>query len=94
MINAQTWTCFILFTLNDCIDDALSNAIRFFLFSFTLKYDDIVQYVCETQIPPLMANFNDGQDHKDKYFDTSRKILQQEMAICSIEALIFIFQKL
>ena len=26
-----------------------------------------------------MANSNEGQDHKDKYFDTSRKILSQEM---------------
>ena len=29
--------------------------------------------VCETQMPPIMANSNEGQDHKDKYFDTSRK---------------------
>ena len=31
--------------------------------------------VCETQMPPIMANSNEGQDHKDKYFDTSRNIL-------------------
>ena len=30
-------------------------------------------------MPPIMANSNEGQDHKDKYFDTSRKILSQEM---------------
>ena len=29
--------------------------------------------VCETQMPMIMANSKDGQDHKDKYFDTSRK---------------------
>ena len=29
-----------------------------------------------------MANSNEGQDHKDKYFDTSRKILSQEMIFC------------
>ena len=26
-----------------------------------------------------MANSNKGQDHKDKYFDTNRKSLSQEM---------------
>ena len=35
-----------------------------------------------------MANSNQGQDHKDKYFDTSRKILSQEMTICNMEALV------
>ena len=25
--------------------------------------------VCETQMPPIKANFKDGQGHKDKYFD-------------------------
>ena len=30
-------------------------------------------------MPPIMANSNEGQDHKDKYFDTSRRILSQEM---------------
>ena len=37
-------------------------------------------------MPPQMANSNDGQDHKDKYFDTSRKILSQEMTMYNIEA--------
>ena len=31
---------------------------------------------------------NIGQDHKDKYFDTSRKILSQEMTMCNMEALV------
>ena len=35
---------------------------------------------------PIMANSNEGQDHKDKYFDTSRKILSQEMIMCNMEA--------
>ena len=35
--------------------------------------------VCETQMPPIKANSKDGQGHKDKYLDTSRKILSQEM---------------
>ena len=39
-------------------------------------------------MPPIMANSNEGQDHKDNYFDTSRKILSQEMTMCKIEALV------
>ena len=42
--------------------------------------------VCETQMPPIMANSNEGQDHKDKYFDTSRKILSQEITMYNMEA--------
>ena len=38
-----------------------------------------------------MTNSKDGQDQKDKYFDTRRKIVSQEMTICNIEAQIFIF---
>ena len=34
-----------------------------------------------------MANTNEGQDHKDTYFDTSKKILSQEMTIYNMEAL-------
>ena len=45
--------------------------------------------VCETQMPPIMANSEDGQGHKDKYLDTSRKILSQEMLMCNMKALIF-----
>ena len=26
--------------------------------------------VCETQMPPIMANSKDGQGHWDKYLDT------------------------
>ena len=44
--------------------------------------------VCETQMSPIMANSIDGQDHKNKYFDTSKKILSQEMAMCNMETLI------
>ena len=35
-------------------------------------------------------NSKDGQGHKDKYHDTSRKILSQEMLMCNMKALIFI----
>ena len=40
-------------------------------------------YLCNT-MPPIIANSNEGQDHKDKYFDTSRKILSQEMTMCNM----------
>ena len=33
-----------------------------------------------------MANSNEGQDHKDNYFDTRRKILSQEMTMYNMEA--------
>ena len=44
-------------------------------------------------MPPIMANSNEGQDHKDKYFDTSRKILSQEMTMCNMEALVSDFSE-
>ena len=34
-----------------------------------------------------MTNSNEGQDQKDKNFNTSRKILSQEMTMCNMEAL-------
>ena len=37
-------------------------------------------------MPPIMADSNEGQDHKDKYIDTSRKILSQEMIMYNMEA--------
>ena len=41
-----------------------------------------------------MANSTDGQGHKDKYLDTSRKILSQEMLnlmlMCNMKPLVFI----
>ena len=40
-----------------------------------------------------MANSNEGQDHKDKYFDTSRKILSQEMTMSNMEALASFFKE-
>ena len=45
-------------------------------------------------MPPIMANSKDGQGHKDKYLDTSRKILSQEMLMCNMKALIFIILKI
>ena len=39
-----------------------------------------------------MANSKDGQGHKDKYLDTSKEILSQEMLMCNMKALIFIEQ--
>ena len=46
--------------------------------------------VFETQMPPIMVNSKDGQGHKEKYLDISRKILSEEMLMCNIKALIFI----
>ena len=43
-------------------------------------------------MPPIMANSKDGQGHKDRYLDTSRKILSQEMLMCNMKALIFILK--
>ena len=37
------------------------------------------------------GQFKDDEDHKDKSFDTSRKILSQEIIIWIVEALTFIF---
>ena len=30
-------------------------------------------------MPPIISKSKDGQDHKDKCFDTSKKILSQEL---------------
>ena len=46
----------------------------------------ITRCVCETQMPPIMAISNEGQDHKDKYFDTSRNVLSQEMTMYNMKA--------
>ena len=40
-----------------------------------------------------MAYSNKGQDHKDKYFDNSRKILSQEMTMRNMEVLVSYFQE-
>ena len=39
-------------------------------------------------MPPIMANSNEGKDHKEKYVDNSRKILSLEMTMCNMEALV------
>ena len=42
---------------------------------------------------PDNGQFLEGQDHKDKYFDTSRKILSQEMTMCNMKALVSCFKE-
>ena len=42
-------------------------------------------------MPSIVVNSNERQDHKDKYFDTSLKILSQEMTMCNMEALVSYF---
>ena len=49
--------------------------------------------VCKTHIPPIITNFKDGHIHKNKYLDTSRKVLSQEILMCNTKALIFIIKK-
>ena len=44
-------------------------------------------------MPAIMVISNEGHDHKDKYFDTSRKILSQEMTMCNIKALVSYFSE-
>ena len=41
-----------------------------------------------------MASSKDGQGHKDRYLDTSRKILSQEMLRCNMKSLALTVQKL
>ena len=40
-----------------------------------------------------MTNSKDGQGHKDKYLDTSRKIMSQEMLHCNMKDLALTTQK-
>lgn len=42
--------------------------------------------ICETQMRPMIANSKDVLSHKEKYLDTTRHILSQEMLICNIKA--------
>ena len=44
----------------------------------------------KTRMPLIMANSKYSQVHKDKYLDTSTKILSQKMLMCNMEALMFI----
>ena len=60
--------------------------LKYFDLTFTYKK----QSVFVKQNAPDNGQFHNHkiQDHKDKYFDTSRKNLSQEMTICNMEALI------
>ena len=40
----------------------------------------------------MIANSRDGQSHKNKYLDTGRNILFQEMLMCNNKALILILE--
>lgn len=64
-------------------------------FSFTCteafeKGNNMLLVKHETQTLPIMANFKDGLDHKDKHFDTRRKIWSQEMIMDNVVSLILI----
>ena len=51
-----------------------------------IKQGVFVKHKC----PPIIANSKEGQGHKDKYLDTSRLILSQEILMSNMKALIFI----
>ena len=60
-----------------------------------VQYNEV--YVRETKQDVFVKNkylrfcqFKDDQDHKDKYFDTIRNILSQEMIICIIDLIFFL----
>ena len=53
------------------------------LILINFRTDVFVNHKC-----PMMANSKDGQGHKDKYLDTSRKILSLEMIMCNIKTLL------
>lgn len=44
-------------------------------------------FVRPWQMPQIMANYEDGQGHKVKSFDTSRNTLSQEMIMWNMKAL-------
>ena len=43
--------------------------------------------VCETQLPPIMANSKDGQGHKVKFLNTSRSRSQGKKMLVPREVL-------
>ena len=44
-------------------------------------------------MPPILANFKDSQGHKDKYLDTNRNFLSEEMFTCNMKALALTVKK-
>ena len=61
-------------------------SIAFFCsISFHKNYK-LTRCVCDTQMPPIMANSKDGQGHKDKYLDTSKKNLVTRIAHVQYES--------
>ena len=61
------------------------------LYRWNLKKKTRCVKLCETQMPPIMANIKNGQDHNDNNFDTSKKILSQEMTMYKMENLVSYF---
>ena len=50
--------------------------------------------VWKTQMPAILANFKNGQDQKDIYYDTCKKILQGKWFMWNVKALVLIVQML
>ena len=42
---------------------------------------------------PILAKCKDDQGHKDKYLDTNRNILLEEMLMCNMKALALTVKK-
>ena len=73
----------------------------------SLSYDEYISFLlkkltffckqnvcCEAQMPLITAYSKDGQGHEDKYLDTSRRKLSQEIHMCHMRALISIIETL
>ena len=59
-----------------------------------MEEKDLGKALTYKTMPPIMANSNKGQDYKDKCFDTSRRILSQQMTICNMEAPVSYFSEI
>ena len=67
-----------------------SSNIIFTVEQLSARLEFSANCVCETQMPLIMANSEDGQDHTDNDFDTSRKNLSKEMVMFDTGALIYL----
>ena len=61
-----------------------------FLVSIKNEFNVYILLIFKNNSFHFKNNSTDGLGHKDKYLDTSRKILSQEMLMFNMKALIFI----
>ena len=81
------------------LDEFERNSVTFLWWIYFISFKELIfickqNVCCETQMPLITAKSKDIQGHKDKYLDTSRRILSQEMLMCHMKALISIIEKL